>query len=314
MLPYYNGGGFEDPHTLAIMLIKTLFASSEAALLLCKGLGVRGYNFSGGFLFPGTSTVSCRRSSTFAFNGVQQQQFTMAQTLTRKRQKVTAGTVTAAFSDDDAELRMHNQQQQSSMKSVKNRCPWLGKKPDPLYITYHDEEWGRPLHDDNKLFELMCLEGAQAGLSWITVLKKRERFREVFAGFNIDVLSGWDEQQTVDRLITDAGIIRHRGKIGCIVHNAEIVCAIQKDYGSLDKFLWSFVPDSKPIINSPVSLSDLPSKTPESEAMSAALKSKGLKFFGPTIAYAFMQAAGLVNDHLISCSCHFKSGGGSSRA
>ncbi len=232
----------------------------------------------------------------------------MVRTLTRKRQKVAAGAVAAASPDDDNELMRRNNQQQWSIKSVPpNRCTWLGRNPDPLYILYHDEEWGRPLHDDNKLFELMCLEGAQAGLSWITVLKKRERFREVFAGFNIDILSGWDEQRTVERLITDTGIIRHRGKIGSVVNNAKVVSSIQKDYGSLDKFLWSFVPDGKPMTNSPVSLSDLPSKIPESEAMSAELKLKGFKFFGPTIAYAFMQAAGLVNDHLVSCSCHLKS-------
>ncbi len=298
------------------MLIKAIFASSEVALLLCKGLRVgctRGYTFSGWFISPGASAFSCRRRSAFAFIGVRQQKFTMKQTLTRKRQKVIAGTVTAAVSNDAELTRAHNQHQQSSVKSVENRCTWLGKNPDPLYITYHDEEWGRPLHDDNKLFELMCLEGAQAGLSWVTVLKKRERYREVFAGFNIDVLSGWDEQRTVDRLITDAGIVRHRGKIRCIIKNAKVVSDIQKEYGSLDKFLWSFVPDGKPMINSPVSLSDLPSKTPESEAMSAAFKSKGVKFFGPTIAYAFMQAAGLVNDHLISCSCHFTSNSDSSR-
>ncbi len=312
MLPHYNGGGFGDIRTLAIMLVKALFTSSEAALLLWRGLRIgctHGYNFSHGFLFPGTSTVNCRRCSTFPFHGVQKQQFTMARTLKRKRQKVSAGAVAAAFLDDDTALTRRHNQKQSRVKSVKNRCTWLGKNPDPLYITYHDEEWGGPLHDDNKLFELMCLEGAQAGLSWITVLKKRKRFREVFAGFDIDVLSGWDGQRTVEHLITDAGIIRHRGKIGSVVSNAKIAHAVQKDYGTLDEFLWSFVPDGKPIINSPVSLSDLPSKTPESEAMSAVLKSKGFKFFGPTIAYAFMQAAGLVNDHLISCACHVKSGG-----
>ncbi|MEX0899154.1 MAG: DNA-3-methyladenine glycosylase I [Gammaproteobacteria bacterium] len=179
----------------------------------------------------------------------------------------------------------------------KTRCPWAGD--DPLYQRYHDEEWGVPQHDDHRLFELITLEGAQAGLSWITVLRKRERYRAVFHGFDPERVVRMTPR-ALETALTDPGIIRHRGKVESTVSNARAVLAIQHEFRSLDAYLWSFV-DGKPIVNMPESLAEVPATTPVSDALSADLKSRGFRFVGSTICYALMQATGMVNDHLVSC-------------
>ena len=180
------------------------------------------------------------------------------------------------------------------------RCEWAG--PDPIYIDYHDNEWGRPVHDDNKLFEMLILEGMQAGLSWITVLKKREAFRSAFDGFDPQKVALYDEAK-VEELVANAGIIRHRGKINAAIGNARAFLEIQKEYGSFDRFLWRYVNDS-PIVNTPESGADIPASTPLSDRISKDLKACGFKFVGSTIVYAFMQAVGMVDDHMIWCPCH----------
>ncbi|MFN0171680.1 MAG: DNA-3-methyladenine glycosylase I [Bryobacteraceae bacterium] len=177
------------------------------------------------------------------------------------------------------------------------RCPWcLG---DPLYIAYHDEEWGVPLHDDRALFELLVLEGAQAGLSWFTVLKKREHYRRVFDGFDAKKIARWTPAK-IEKLLADPGIIRNRAKVEGTVASAKALLEIKKRHGSFDEFLWQFV-GGKPRVNTFKALSEIPAETAESQAMSKALKKAGFTFCGPTICYAFMQAAGLVNDHLTTC-------------
>lgn len=180
------------------------------------------------------------------------------------------------------------------------RCEWAG--PDPIYIDYHDNEWGRPVHDDNKLFEMLILEGMQAGLSWITVLKKREAFRSAFDGFNPQKVALYDEAK-VEELVANAGIIRHRGKIHAAIGNAKAFLEIQKEYGSFDRFLWAYV-NGTPIVNTPESMADIPASTPLSDRISKDLKTRGFKFVGSTIVYAFMQAVGMVDDHMIWCPCH----------
>ena len=177
------------------------------------------------------------------------------------------------------------------------RCPWAGD--DPLYQRYHDEEWGVPQHDDHRLFELITLEGAQAGLSWITVLRKRERYREVFHGFDPERVVRMTPR-ALTKALEDPGIIRHRGKVESTVSNARAVLAIQKEFGSLDAYLWSFV-DGTPIVNAPKSMAGVPATTPVSDALSADLKARGFRFVGSTICYALMQATGMVDDHLVSC-------------
>ncbi len=179
------------------------------------------------------------------------------------------------------------------------RCPWAGD--DPLYQRYHDEEWGVPQHDDHRLFELITLEGAQAGLSWITVLRKRERYRKVFHDFDPERVVRMTPR-ALAKALEDPGIIRHRGKVESTVSNARAVLAIQKEFGSLDAYLWSFV-DGKPIVNSPKTTAGVPTTTPISDALSVDLKSRGFRFVGSTICYALMQATGMVNDHLVSCFC-----------
>lgn len=176
------------------------------------------------------------------------------------------------------------------------RCPWCGT--DPLYVAYHDREWGRAEREPRRLFELLCLESFQAGLSWITVLRKREAFRTAFHGFHPETLATWDEAE-VARLLQNPGIIRHRGKIEATLRAARAFLAIEDAQG-FSPFLWSFVGDS-PLVNRPASMDQVPASSPQSEAMSKALKARGFSFVGPTITYAFMQAAGLVNDHLASC-------------
>ena len=179
----------------------------------------------------------------------------------------------------------------------KERCPWcLGFDQ---YIQYHDEEWGVPVHDDQTHFEFLILEGAQAGLSWATVLKKRENYRELFANFDAKKVAEFD-QSKIEELLQNPGIIRNKLKVNATVINAKKFLEVQKEFGSFDKYIWSFV-NHKPIINQLKSMKDAPATSPESDALSKDLKKRGFKFVGSTIIYAHMQACGLVNDHLTSC-------------
>lgn len=179
----------------------------------------------------------------------------------------------------------------------RKKCSWCGD--DPLYIKYHDEEWGIPVHDENKLFEMLILEGAQAGLSWITVLRKRENYRKLFANFEPEKVARFSEKK-IEKLLTNPGIIRNRLKINAAVTNAKAFLKIQKEFGSFDKYIWQFV-NYKPIVNKFKSLNELPAKTEISDVMSKDLKKRGFKFVGSTICYAFMQATGMVNDHVVTC-------------
>jgi len=182
----------------------------------------------------------------------------------------------------------------------KPRCGWASA--DPLYQKYHDTEWGRPLKDDRALFELLTLEGCQAGLSWITVLRKREHYRKVYDGFDPKKIARYTPAK-LRKLLADPGIIRHKGKIDASVSNARAYLALVEREGSFAKFLWSFV-DGKPKKNRPKGLKDVPSKSPESDAMAKALQKAGFKFVGSTICYAFMQASGMVDDHIVGCHRH----------
>ncbi len=185
----------------------------------------------------------------------------------------------------------------SCRQHKKQRCPWCGD--DPLYVRYPDHEWGVPIRDDRRLFEMLFLEGAQAGLSWITVLKKRDRYREVFHGFCIARIAAMTDRE-LEVLLTDPGIIRNRLKVFGFRRNARACLEHFPGKGDLSEFLWSFV-DNRTIVNRPGSLSAVPCTTSRSDAMSRALKKKGFTFVGSTICYAFMQAAGLVDDHLADC-------------
>jgi DNA-3-methyladenine glycosylase I len=176
-------------------------------------------------------------------------------------------------------------------------CEW--PTGDPLMIRYHDEEWGVPLHDDRKLFEFMVLDAFQAGLSWKTVLHKRENFRKAFHGFDPVRISQYGEKD-FQRLVNDAGIIRNKAKILGTIENAKRFLAVQQEFGTFDRYIWQFT-GGKTIVNKWKSLGDLPALSPESDAMSSDLKKRGFKFAGSTICYAFMQAAGMVNDHLVHC-------------
>jgi DNA-3-methyladenine glycosylase I len=182
------------------------------------------------------------------------------------------------------------------------RCPWC--EGFDLYREYHDTEWGVPLYDDRALFELLNLEGAQAGLSWSTVLKKRENYRKVFDGFVPEVVASYGDQKVAE-LLADVGIIRNRAKVAAAIQNAKAFLALKAAGQSFSDYLWGFVGDS-PIQNSWRSLAEVPSKTPQSDAMSKALTKAGFKFVGSTICYAFMQASGMVNDHLVSCPQHLE--------
>lgn len=177
------------------------------------------------------------------------------------------------------------------------RCPWPGN--DQLYIKYHDEEWGVPVHDDRKHFEFLVLEGAQAGLSWLTILKRRENYREAYDNFDPAKVAKYDAARMAE-LIANAGIIRNRKKIESSIKNAKCFLEIQKEFGSFDKYIWSFV-DFKPVINAWKTLSEIPAKTELSDRISTDLKKRGFSFVGSTIMYAHIQAIGLVNDHLVSC-------------
>ena len=180
------------------------------------------------------------------------------------------------------------------------RCGWVTQ--DPLSITYHDSEWGIPQYDRQKLFEMICLEGQQAGLSWITVLKKRENYRLAFHDFDPQKVAAMGEED-VERLVQDAGIIRHRGKIQAIINNARAFLAMEAQGESFSEFVWSFV-DGHPQQHRLATLADVPATTPASDALSKALKKRGFKFVGSTICYAFMQACGMVNDHIATCFCY----------
>lgn len=179
----------------------------------------------------------------------------------------------------------------------KNRCPWAGDIP--IYIDYHDNEWGRPTHDDRELFEMLILEGMQAGLSWITILKKREAFREAFDGFDPNKVALYDNKK-FQELMENEKIVRNRLKINAAINNAKLFLEVQKQYGSFDKMIWEYV-GYKPITNHFEKMEDIPASTPLSDRISKDLKKMGFKFVGSTIIYSFMQSVGMVNDHLTDC-------------
>ncbi|MGO8765294.1 MAG: DNA-3-methyladenine glycosylase I [Limisphaerales bacterium] len=183
---------------------------------------------------------------------------------------------------------------------TKNRCPWTGD--DPLYLAYHDREWGVPSHDDLHLFEMLNLEGAQAGLSWLTILRKRDNYRRAFAGWNAEKIARFNDKDFA-RLMADAGIVRNRLKIRATIGNARAFLAAREEFGSFDRYLWQFV-DGRPIQNKRRALSAIPNRRPESDALSRDLKQRGFRFVGTTICYAYMQAVGMANDHLVSCFRH----------
>lgn len=185
------------------------------------------------------------------------------------------------------------------------RCNWVSD--DPLYLAYHDQEWGRPLYDGDRLFELLCLEGQQAGLSWITVLKKRAHYRHCFFGFTAGCMAALSEAQLAE-FMQDSGLIRNRRKLAALVQNARAYLALQAQGEDFSTLLWSFV-GGRPQVNHFASAEQVPASTPASVAMSKALKKRGFTFVGPTICYAFMQAAGLVNDHLTCCDWHARCNG-----
>ncbi|KZE33849.1 DNA-3-methyladenine glycosylase I [Crenobacter luteus] len=180
------------------------------------------------------------------------------------------------------------------------RCPWCGS--DPLYVAYHDREWGVPSRDDAQLFEMLLLEGAQAGLSWLTILRKREGYRRAFAGFDAARVAAFGPDD-VERLVADPAIVRHRGKIESALGNARAFLELQARHGTFADWLWAFV-DGEPIVNRWASLAECPSSTPLSERVSRALKKAGMTFVGPTIVYSYLQAVGVVNDHLVGCHRH----------
>jgi DNA-3-methyladenine glycosylase I len=180
---------------------------------------------------------------------------------------------------------------------MKSRCEWASS--DPLYLKYHDREWGVPVHDDQKLFEFLLLEGAQAGLSWLTILRKRENFRKAFDSFNPKKIAKYDNKK-VKELLADVGIIRNKLKIDAAIQNAREFLKVQKEFGTFNAYIWQFV-GGKPIQNSWKKLKEIPPNSPESDEMSRDLKRRGFRFVGTTICYAHMQACGMVNDHLESC-------------
>lgn len=187
-----------------------------------------------------------------------------------------------------------------SWVKMKTRCAWCGS--DPIYVAYHDDEWGVPVHDDRRLFEFLVLEGAQAGLSWLTILKKRENYRAAFDSFDVERIAHYGRRD-IARLLQDPGIVRNRLKIEAAIRNARGVLAIREEYETLDAFLWRYV-DGTPVQNNWKSMADLPAQTKASDQMSKDLKRRGFNFVGSTICYAFMQAVGLVNDHTADCFRH----------
>ena len=183
---------------------------------------------------------------------------------------------------------------------ARTRCPWAGS--DPLYVAYHDEEWGVPLHGERRLFEMLVLEGAQAGLSWLTILRRREGYRRAFDGFDPRAVARYGRRD-VERLLADGGIVRNRLKIDSAVNNARAFLAVQEEFGGFDDYVWRFV-DGKPTQNAWTAPEEVPTQTPVSHAMSRDLRRRGFTFVGPTICYAHMQATGMVNDHLVGCFRH----------
>ncbi len=188
---------------------------------------------------------------------------------------------------------------------MKQRCPWCGD--DPLYVKYHDEEWGVPVFDDQKLFEFLVLEGAQAGLSWITILRKRENYRAAYDGFDPVKVASYGEEK-IRELLADKGIVRNRRKIEASINNARCFLKVQEEFGSFAAYIWRFV-DGKPRQNKWRSLHEIPAQSPEAERLSKDLRKRGFKFVGPTIIYAHMQATGMVNDHLVHCFRYRELGG-----
>lgn len=187
------------------------------------------------------------------------------------------------------------------MMETKDRCPWCGD--DPLYVAYHDNEWGRLVPDDEqRLFEFLVLENAQAGLSWITILRKREGYREAFCGFNAQKVAQMTSDD-VERLAYFDGIVKNRCKIEATIDNARLFLDVQREFGSFHAYICLFLPDGKPIVNHPKTLADIPATSAVSDAMSKDMKRRGFKFFGSTMCYAFLQAAGYVNDHIEDCFC-----------
>ncbi|HZR05807.1 MAG TPA: DNA-3-methyladenine glycosylase I [Candidatus Udaeobacter sp.] len=184
------------------------------------------------------------------------------------------------------------------------RCPWATAEPN---ITYHDKEWGVPVHDDRLLFEFLILEGAQAGLSWTTILKKRENYRKAFDGFRLEKIARYGARD-MERLLGDAGIVRNRLKIDAAITNAKMFLAVRKEFRTFEAYLWSFI-GGRPIQNQWRRMADIPARTAESDAMSRDLQRRGFKFVGSTICYALMQATGMVNDHLVTCPRHAELGG-----
>ena len=180
------------------------------------------------------------------------------------------------------------------------RCWWAGE--DPLYVAYHDQEWGVPCRDDGKLFEMLLLESAQAGLAWITILRKRENYRRAFSRFDPAKIARYDERKK-ERLLGDAGIVRNRLKIDSAIRNARVFLSLQREFGSFSDFLWDFV-DGEPVVNRFREPAQVPPKTPLSDAISKELKRRGMNFVGSTIVYAYMQSIGMVNDHLVDCPRH----------
>jgi DNA-3-methyladenine glycosylase I len=189
--------------------------------------------------------------------------------------------------------------------TTKKRCSWVGT--DPLYLEYHDREWGVPVHRDRKLFEMLTLEGAQAGLSWLTILRKRRNYRRAFDGFDPGVVAGYGRRE-IEALCQDAGIVRNRLKIESTVANARVFLEIREEFGTFNRFVWRFV-DGAPKVNRWRTIEQLPAKTDESNAMSRGLRKRGMNFVGPTICYAFMQAIGMVMDHTKDCFRYSELGG-----
>jgi DNA-3-methyladenine glycosylase I len=186
------------------------------------------------------------------------------------------------------------------MKPARTRCSWCGE--DPLYISYHDREWGVPLHVDQRLFEFLILEGAQAGLSWLTILKKRVAYRNAYHQFDAEKIARFNSR-SINRLLHNSGIVRNRLKVEASIVNARAYLDVKEAFGSFDRYIWQFV-DHQPIQNSWRSVSEIPVTTEESNQMSKDLKQRGFRFVGPTICYAYMQAVGMVNDHVIDCFRH----------
>ncbi|GMH40193.1 hypothetical protein BSKO_08097 [Bryopsis sp. KO-2023] len=232
----------------------------------------------------------------------------------RRRANVAAAAAAAAAPDSNqpkkakaVKKKEPTAEKEEKVEDDRKRCGWAGEYAgagSQLYIEYHDNEWGRPCYDDVKLFEMLTLEGAQAGLSWATILKKRESYREAFRGFDPATVAEFTDEDVKRLLQPESGIVKHKGKILSTISNAKCALEAQEEFGSLSKMLWDYVPDGKPIVNEWKKMSEVPAKTAEAEAMCKGLKERGFKFVGPTICYAFMQAVGMVNDHVTDCFCY----------